>query len=163
MKRTLVFALGLLMLAIAGFAGSTKKAQRQRVYMFGFGASFIDSVAYMTDLQGVEAYVMPNGFLADRSLYSLQLNNYLVSNEKHENLTCVVFFNKNKSKLEKKYQKVRKIYRASPAVTLQSVGVDKFKFEPEEYVETTVTTDSLAAPKADTPQAPQKKSSKKKK
>lgn len=144
MKRTLFCMLGLLMLALVGHAGSTKPT-RQRVYMFGFAASFTDSVAYMTDLQGVDAYVMPNGFLADRSLYSLQLNNHLVAKKQRENMTCVLFFNKNKAKLEKKYQKVRRKYRENHAVVLQPLGVDEFRFEPEEYIEPVVTTGTTVA------------------
>lgn len=134
MRRVLVLAVAVAaVVAVAMGAGTMP--QKQRVYMFGFAASFVDSVCVMTDLQEVDAYVMPNGFLADRSLYSLQLNNHLVSNQMLENLTCVVFFDKNKSKAEKKYQKLRKRYREDENVTLQSLGIDQFRFEAEEWVE----------------------------
>ena len=72
--------MGLLLVGLVAVAyGATAKPKKQRVYMFGVAQSFTDSVAVMTDLQGVDAYIMPNGFLADRSLYSLQFNNYLVA------------------------------------------------------------------------------------
>ena len=164
MRRTFFCALGLLMLAAVGFAGSMKRPQKQRVYMFGFAASFVDSVAYMTDLQGVDAYLMPNGYLADRSLYALQFNNHVVSKEGKEIITSAVFYDKKKSKLEKKYQKVRKKYRENHAVILQSVGVDQFRFEPEEYMESEIIDSVVnAVQTASKTQASPKKSSKKKK
>ena len=129
------------------------------VYMFGFAASFADSTAYMTDLQAVDAFLLSNGFLADRSLYSLQFNNYLVAKLRCENMTCAVFFNKSKSKMEKKFQKVRKKYRENEAVVLKPVGVDEFKFQTEEYVEPSPTEDQ---PKVTANQEKKTKKSKKK-
>jgi len=125
---------------VAAFGATGTKPIKQRVYMFGAALSFTDSVAVMTDLQGVDAYIMPNGFLADRSLYTLQFNNFLVSNQMRENMTCAVFFDKNKAKAEKKFQKVRRKYRESSHLVLQSVGVDLFRFEPEEWLDSEVVT-----------------------
>ena len=107
--------------------------------MFGFAASHTDSVSVITDLQTVDAYVMTNGFLADRTLYGLQLNNFLLTNKGLQDMTCVVFFDKKKSKAEKKYQKIRKRYRSAPEVILQSLGVDVFRFQTEEWVDETIT------------------------
>lgn len=132
-------------------AQAAAKPKPQRVYMFGFAVSLSDSAAYMTDLQGVDAYVMPNGFLADRALYSLQLNNYMVGTLRRENMTCAIFFDKKKAKAEKRFQRLRRKYRENPAVTLTSLGVDAFRFEPEEYVETVVVETPAKA--AETPSA----------
>lgn len=114
---------------------ATVAPRRQQVYMFGCALSFNDSVVIMTDLQPVVAYMMPNGFLADRSLYSLQLNNYVVGQLQRENMTCAVFFDKKKTRLEKKYQKIRKKYRTGSDFVLQSLGVDAFRFQTEEWVD----------------------------
>lgn len=119
-------------------AKSAVKPKPLKVYMFGFAASFVDSVAYMTDLQPIDANVYANGFLDARSLYTLQFNNFLTVNKKRENMTCAVFFNKDKAKAEKRFQKLRRRYRENEAIILTPVGVDEFKFKPEEYVEPVV-------------------------
>lgn len=138
------FFLGILLVGfVAAVFAATTKPTKQRVYMFGAALSFTDSVAVMTDLQAVDAYVMPNGFLADRSLYTLQFNNFLVTNQLREHMTCAVFFDKNKAKAEKKFQKVRKKYRESGHLDLQFVGVDIFRFEPEEWVDSEIIETSL--------------------
>lgn len=137
MRRTILAATLLAVVALTLMA-ATVKPRKERVYMFGIARSFTDSVVIMTDLQGIDAYIMPNGFLGDRSLYSLQLNNYLVGTQKREHMTCAIFFDKNKAKVEKKYQKVRKSYRERNAVRLQQLGVDQFRFTPEEWVESEI-------------------------
>ncbi len=124
-----------LTLALAQMAGAAKPECR-RVYVFGFAASLTDSVAYITDIQTLDtAYVYKNGFLADRSLYSMQLNNYLLTTLHRDNMTCMVFFDAKRSKLEKKYLKVRKNYRTSHAVVLSPLGSDAFLFRCEEWIE----------------------------
>ena len=147
MRRWLM---GLLLVGLVAVVyGATAKPKKQRVYMFGVAQSFTDSVAVMTDLQGVDAYIMPNGFLADRSLYSLQFNNYLVAKMGQGRLTCAVFFDKNKAKAEKKFEKVRNKYRGMPNLILQSLGVDVFRFEPQEWVESEITETAPVPAKSD--------------
>ncbi len=155
MRRWLM---GLLLVGLVAVAyGATAKPKKQRVYMFGVAQSFTDSVAVMTDLQGVDAYIMPNGFLADRSLYSLQFNNYLVAKMGQGRLTCAVFFDKNKAKAEKKFEKVRNKYRGMPNLILQSLGVDVFRFEPQEWVESEITETAPVPAKSDSITNSQKK------
>lgn len=140
MRRSVVLLL-VSAFSLAALA-ATVAPRRQQVYMFGCALSFNDSVVVMTDLQPVEAYMMPNGFLADRSLYSLQLNNYMVGQLQRENMTCAVFFDKKKARLEKKYQKIRKKYRTGSDFVLQMLGVDAFRFQTEEWVEPIVEESS---------------------
>ncbi len=130
----------LLALAVTGLCLSTAHAEvppQMTVYMFGFAASFVDSVAYITDVQQVDsAYVeKKSGFLADRTLYSSQLSGFLLTEMKQENMTCAVFWDKSKTKVEKKYAKVVKSYRNDRAVFLSPLGSDVFHFEREEWVE----------------------------
>ena len=135
MKRVLFIILCSLFISEALWAQGTPataaKARRQQMYMFGVAASMRDSVAYITDLQNIEAYVYANGFLADRSLYSLQLNNFMVGKKNSENMTCAVFFSKSKSKAEKKFQKVRKKYRDKHNIFMEPLGKDVFRFVTE--------------------------------
>ncbi len=136
MKRgllALLFVLGLIESAAA------YEPMRRKVYMFGFGASFTDSVAYITDVQAIDsAYIHPNGFLADRTLYGVQLDVYLQTVLNKKNMTCVVFFDKSKSKVEKKYLKIKKKYLKDHAVVLTPIGRDEFKFKREEWIDPTV-------------------------
>ncbi len=144
--RRLLLALALT-LAITGNAEAATPTQRC-VYMFGFAASFKDSVAYITDVQAIDtAYVFKNGFLADRSLYSMQLYSFISYNFGKDEITCAVFFGTKKSKIEKKYLKVRKKYKAEHAVVLTSLGRDTFEFKGEEWIapsETDVPADKDA-------------------
>ena len=133
MKRILLSLSLLAVMAVAIAANS--QPRQQKVYMFGVAQSFTDSLAYITDIQEVDAYIMPNGFLSERSLYTLQLNNYLVTYRGREHMTCAVFFNTKKSKAEKKMDKVRKKYRKGFLGTkLIELRIDEFKFKPEEWV-----------------------------
>ena len=142
MARRLFLSLCLAVLAVAVAVGANDKPRKAQVYMFGFAASMTDSVCVMTELQPVEVYLLPNGFLADRALYSLQLNNHLMTaGQMGENLTCAVFFDKNKPKAEKRFQKVNKRYRTSSDLTLKLLGQDEFRFLPEEWVEPEVSTE----------------------
>lgn len=124
--------------AVVLFAADVAKPSQKNVYIFGVATSFTDSVAYITELQELEVYVLPNGFLADRSLYSLQFNNYLVAHQGLEGMTCAVFFGKKQSKMVKRYQRVFKRIRQANDVVLHRIATEDFRFEKEDWVEPTV-------------------------
>jgi len=103
---------------------------QEGVYMFGVGAAFGDSIVYFTDIQFVEGKDMvKNGFLTNRNMYSYQLENYLEEAKNLPHRTCTVFFSKKKSKIEKKYLKLRKKYEGDPAVAFRQLDAPVFKFE----------------------------------
>lgn len=109
----------------------------KRVYMFGFSASFTDSVAYVTDIQPIDsAYIhKKNGFLCDRTLYGVQLFNHTNDKLHQQDPICVVFFNPKKQKLEKQYQKVLKRYQQDPNVLLKVLRKEEFAFYAEEFID----------------------------
>ena len=107
MKRPCL-SLCLLFAMLSGIRAASSKTRQQTVYIFGMATSFVDSVAYITEVQELNAYVQSNGFLADRSLYTLQLNNYFVGRQGQEHMTCAVFFKKKKASAEKARDKIRK-------------------------------------------------------
>lgn len=137
MKRITIIVIACITLvssiAAQGTTQTAMKGRKQQVYMFGVATSMNDSLTIITDLQTVLANVMPNGFISERSLYSLQLNNYLVGKQHRENMTCAVFFNKSKKKAEKKFQRVKKKFREKHGIITQPLGKDMFQFEPEEW------------------------------
>lgn len=141
MRKLLRCVLFLLLMIVAVSAEAKKqKGGYQKVYCFGFASSFTDSLAYLTDVQELDsAYIMPNGFIADRQLYSLQLYAHVNDKRGVENPTTAFFFSTKAKPLAKKYQKVKKLYMQESNLQLVIMGRDEFMFKPEEYVETLVT------------------------
>ncbi|MDD7304742.1 MAG: hypothetical protein SPF56_06515 [Bacteroidaceae bacterium] len=128
----------LLLLTGCVLSAYAQSARMQRVYMFGFAASLGDSVAFLTDVQTMDsAYVHYNGFLADRSMYSAQLQQAMATRTGKENMTCAVFFGTKKNQVEKKYLKLKHRYGRKNGVVVQALGLDQFRFLPVAYVEPT--------------------------
>lgn len=106
-RRYLLLFVMLLGLSISSMAQDKKTA----VYMFGFSASFNDSIVYLTDIQKVEdAWVeSKNGFLVNRDDYSYQLQNYL-KQKGEQTPTCVTFYALKQNDIHKKYENLKKKY-----------------------------------------------------
>ena len=108
-----------------------------KVYMFGFSASLIDSVAYMTDVILVDsAWLTPEGFLVDRTAYTQQMKTFLKEVYGRKDDVCVVFFDASRSRLEDDYITVRDKYEDDEKVQLNFLGNDIFQFHAEEYIPT---------------------------
>lgn len=105
-----------LAMAILTFATSQPTAAKRVVvpemYMFGFAASFNDTIVYFTDIQRIDSAWIEKGskFLQSRNVYSSQLKNYLTAQLNMPHRTCVVFFNKSRAKVEKQFVKMRRKY-----------------------------------------------------
>ena len=108
---------------------SAKLLKTDRVYMFGFSASFKDSVIYVTDIQNVQGVWIEtkNKFLVGRDEYSRQMKNYLTDQLQQPKRICMVFFALNKKKAEKQYLKLMKKYKKGYEV--RYVNAAEFKFE----------------------------------
>lgn len=109
---------------------SAKPMKTDRVYMFGFSASFKDSVIYVTDIQNVKgAWIdTKTKFLLPRDEYSQQLKIYLEETLQQSKRVCMVFFYSDKKKAEKKFLKLMKKYQKGYDV--RHVNVTEFKFDP---------------------------------
>ena len=111
-KYMLVLAV---MTVSALFTASSLQAKNEittRMYLFGFAASFNDTIVHFTEIQQVDSAWTDTKkrFLLGRDNYSYQLRDYLASKMRMPNRTCVVIFNKNKKKLEKHYLKMKRKY-----------------------------------------------------
>lgn len=108
---------------------SAKLLKTDRVYMFGFSASFKDSVIYVTDIQNVQGVWIEtkNKFLVGRDEYSRQMKDYLTDQLQQPKRICMVFFALNKKKAEKQYLKLMKKYKKGYEV--RYVNAAEFKFE----------------------------------
>lgn len=121
----LLVAIGIVLMGSVAFAGG----KAQRVYLFGVGAAFGDSVVYFTDIQYVEGTdLVKKGFLDNRSDYSYQLKNYLENRMNLPHRTCAIYFSEKKSALEKKFLKVRKKYQADTTMVFRTLNAGEFQF-----------------------------------
>lgn len=100
-------------MAIFAFQATTaKKTVVPRMYMFGFAASFGDTIVHFTDIQSVDSVWVEgkNGFLLGREMYSGQMRDYLTDKEQMPHRTCVVYYDLQRQRLEKKLLKMRRLY-----------------------------------------------------
>lgn len=126
--KYLKIILPLCFLLVASSAAFSATEHPKKVYMVGVSASFVDTVAYFSDIQTVEnAEFNKKGFLNKRADYSEQLKSYLENNLSLEKRTCMVFFSTQKIKLKAKISKLRHRYEKSH-ITIKEIGSDSFKF-----------------------------------
>lgn len=128
-------------LFFTALAVMAKGSTKQKVYMFGFSASFNDSIVYFTPVQQVEAYIANDRthFLVDRDQYSNQLRTFF-DNRGQLNRTCVTISSTDKAKAEKKYEKMKEKYtgKMKNRFDITYLTDDDFKFttvDPSEGVE----------------------------
>ena len=110
MKKCIVIVI-CLMMAFAETV-SARKQQVEKMYMFGFAAAFTDTIVHFTNIQMIDSAWIEskNHFLQGREDYSIQLRDYLRDQLKSPNRTCIVFYSEKRDKLEKKYQKMMRLY-----------------------------------------------------
>ena len=108
MKKYIIVAL-CLMMGIG--TASAKKQQVEKMYMFGMAAAFTDTIVHFTNIQIVDSVWIEskNNFLQDRDVYSNQLRTFLRDKQQSPNRTCIVFYSTKREKLEKKYQKMKRL------------------------------------------------------
>lgn len=110
------------------------KDDNVKAYMFGFAASFNDSIVYITDIQEVPtAYVThKHKFLKDRSEYSYQLRNHLTRQQPSSHPTVATFYALNRKDAEKKYAKIKRKYteKAKGRYIVKYIKADEFHYEP---------------------------------
>ena len=136
MMKVLKYILLILVLTATATKAEAKIIVAEHMYIFGFSASFNDSILYMTDIQDVQgaSYDTKNDFLLARDLYSSQLKEYLAEKKGQPNRVCLVMFSTSKKKAEKKYQKLKKLDAGKDGVIvgMQFLTSDDFKFEAVE-------------------------------
>ncbi len=116
-----------------------KRMKVPKMYMFGFSASFQDSIIYMTDVQEVEGawYDTKTKFLLGRHHYSYQLKDFLADNKQQPNRVCVVMFALTRKEAEKKFIKLRKEYtvKAKGKYDVRYLTTTDFQFQPVDMSE----------------------------
>jgi hypothetical protein len=116
-----------------------KRMKAPKMYMFGFSASFQDSIVYMTDVQEVEGawYDTKTKFLMGRQHYSYQLKDFLANNMQQPNRVCVVMYALTRKEAEKKFIKLRKEYtiKAKGKYDVRYLTTADFHFQPVDMSE----------------------------
>ena len=125
----------LTLLVCVAMGAEAKTVKARHMYIFGFAASFKDSVVYMTEIQDVQGalYDTKTKFLLGRDSYSDQLKTYFKEKMKLSDRVCMVMFSTSKKKAEKKYLKLRKKYvgnkKRPSTYEVRYVTTQDFEFE----------------------------------
>lgn len=149
MKR-IKFCLSAIMLIMA-LTAAAKGNVKQKVYMFGFSASFNDSIVYFTNIQEIDGYVTGdrNHFLIHREQYSYQLRNFF-DNRGQLHRTCATIYALNRKDAQKKYDKLRAKYttKSKNRFDVNDISDSEFTFKTVDPDEGTVFVDPKEAEKA---------------
>lgn len=133
MKKYIIVAL-CLMMGIG--TANAKKQQVEKMYMFGMAAAFTDTIVHFTNIQIVDSVWIEskNNFLQDRDVYSNQLRTFLRDKQQSPNRTSIVFYSTKREKLEKKYQKMKRLYgkdkKGVEHFDVRYIMDTDFKFQP---------------------------------
>ena len=120
-----------LMVAMAYLPSVAQNRVVPKAYMFGFAASFNDSIVFFTDIQEVDSvWLTPKKFLAGKSNYSYQLRNFCTDSLGFKNRTVVVVSDVNRKKVEKKYAKMKKDYieKRAGQYDVHFIDASEFRF-----------------------------------
>lgn len=135
-KRRIIL---LLLTLVLSLHISAQKSTMQKIYAYGFSASFTDSVAYFTEIQEIDSAWIETKtkFLENRDSYSYQLKEYFAQ-QGDKNRTCMIFFALEKKDIEKKYLKMKKKYIKEGNFDIRYLSKTDFVFhavEPNEIIE----------------------------
>jgi hypothetical protein len=113
---------------------SAKKKTMPKVYLFGFSASFTDSLVYFTDIQAVDSAWTDTKtkFLLGRENYSYQLRDYFRDNQNKPNRTCIVMYGWKRKDAEKQLIKMKSLYtvKGKGKYNVKYLNENDFKFTP---------------------------------
>ena len=132
--RHITFGSALIALLVLSYsAAQARNVVEKKAYMFGFSASFNDSIVYFTNIQEVDSvwFTQKKSMLAGRNHYSSQLRDYCNDKLNQPKRTCIVIGDKKLKKVEKKYEKMKKMYLQNKKVTydVRFIKEDEFKFQ----------------------------------
>ena len=104
------------------------------VYMFCVSAEFGDSTVYVTSVQEIDSVQLTKkyDFLRYRSYYSRQFTDFLSTAYATKNQTTSVFFDKKRSRLLKRFNKILKKYENTKGVHVVFVTEGKFQLKSSE-------------------------------
>ena len=131
LKLSMLQIKSLIILAILSIASILGLQAQQKVYGFAYSTCLKDSVVYLSAIQQIpEAQIGKQGFLNYRTDFGTQFSSFLQQYYDQPNVTTVIFFHKNRKKLEKSFLKVRKTVKQEQGKRIIEVNYSDFKFTP---------------------------------
>ncbi len=127
----------LCMVAAEHVEAKTLRVKQKPRYMVGVAISHVDSVVFITDMHLVDSVTIEKKtkFLADRQLYSSQLQRYLEAVYKGGPYVPCVYFSPKRKKMERRYLSLYKRYVQSKEFRMILVDQGQFRFKAEKYIE----------------------------
>ena len=100
------------------------------VYVFGTSTTLGTDEVYVTDITQIDSLALQKktNFLPFRSSFSLQLQQYTEGTLGKTHQTTSVFFDKDKKKLERRLEKVKRHVLLQPEGTLTLINSAQFRF-----------------------------------
>lgn len=91
---------------------SAKATVAKEMYIFGFAASFNDTIVHFTDIQRLDSTWIDSKtkFLLGRDHYSNQMRNYIAEALNMPQRTCITIYGTTRKKIEKEYLKLIQLY-----------------------------------------------------
>ncbi len=134
--KTLLVLMVCVMLSASAFAENADnkdkadKKKTEKVYLFGIGSAFGDSIVHFTSIIELDGLALEKKtkFLPYRSVFSMQMKAYLEGQLGYMQQTCSIFFSDSKKKISKKYYKLKKVYLDESGSSLNIIGADQFTF-----------------------------------
>lgn len=133
-----IATLALLLVAIGTMPSQArdKKGKPQKVYAFGAAESLNDTLLYLSPIQELqEAELDRSGFLNFREEYDAQLQSYLHTQHPGLETLCVTIYSTSRSKLEKKYLRLRREWSQRPHKRFTELPAADFQFQPRQSTE----------------------------
>ncbi len=126
-QRSVIFTT-LLSVAFLMTCNAFGQKKSNTIYAFTYGTCFNDSVNYVSSIQPLQEGSIDKNtkFLEDRQTYSNRMKTFL-DQKTGKVYTCAVFFNKNRSKLEKTYLKLRRNASKDAHVRLIEIPISEFR------------------------------------
>ncbi len=110
---------------------SKEKKNEDKVYVFGVGSAFGDSIVHFTSIIELKDIKLQKKtkFLPFRQVFSLQMKTYLEGTLGYMKQTCCVFYSDSKKKISKKYYKLKKAYLEESGSKVEVIGEELFVFQ----------------------------------
>ena len=134
MKSSSLYLLLMLAVSLVCLPADAKKQREpkpivpQRVWIYGCGVNFLDSVVFVTDIQYVDSAIIDReGQLENSYAYSSDLKFFVESRYAKENEACAVYYSPKLKAVEKRYARMKKRF-ASKHLVVNMIGGDSFQF-----------------------------------
>lgn len=124
------------MLLLVSLGMSAKKKSESygkgvsRVYLFGVSQMLTDSIVYITSINEVDSLYLEHKtkFLPFRSVFSLQMKEYLEGKQRLAHQTSCVFYATKRRKISKKFYKIKKRFLDNPWTKIVMIDKEHFQF-----------------------------------